>query len=138
MEIFHPVHAFHVGLHIETVQKFGAGLMGEIVESPVRLRIEFAQRNILQPPAMPRRYFRMIERYLHTAVFEIERHLKSPVGTLVSANRLAETLFALGIFLAGLFVTPTVFFQNISGTNFNARGDGSIWKSVVSDRVFFR
>ena len=29
-------------------------------------------------------------------------------------------------------------FQNISGTNFNARGDGSIWKSVVSDRVFFR
>ena len=67
MEMLNPIYFFVHSPHKKAIMQFGSGFVIKIIESPVRLRIDFPKANsmvnLLQPRLMLRRYSQGIKGY---------------------------------------------------------------------------
>ena len=69
----------------------------------------------------------------HLLLLAIDHHHEAAVAARAAMDRLAEAHLPGGVPLPRFLVAPAVFRQRICGTKRIARGEGSIWKSVVSE-----
>ncbi len=100
---------------IETVQHFCTRLVRQIIETPIRLWIQFFQSciplHLHKPLLIPTGDFRMIERYQNFTFVSVYFHFKPTIATSISMYCLTKTHLTFRISFACLFVHPTIVCQ---------------------------